>query len=89
MLDAPDDPLSQESTGQSPPAAYCDTPLEVLPVRELEPRSPYEPPQAMDSPPGQPSPSRAWLTVVLTSLLFASVHAPSGPHRSCILCSPC
>jgi membrane protease YdiL (CAAX protease family) len=76
------DPGCRPTTGQSPPAADWDSESEIMPEPDLEPRSVYEPPRALDSPdspPEQPAPSRPWLAIVLTSLLFASVHAPQWP----------
>ncbi len=77
-----EDALTLAATGQFPPAGYVEPEYEI----EREPRSPYESPHALDSPPTQrpdspptQAPSRTWLAIVLTSLLFASVHAPQWP----------
>jgi membrane protease YdiL (CAAX protease family) len=61
-------------TGQPLPAGSWDPECELVP----EPRSPYDAPKNLDSPPTHP-PSRTWLAIVLTSLLFASVHAGQWP----------
>jgi membrane protease YdiL (CAAX protease family) len=60
------------TTGQLLPALFSE------PECQPEPRSPYEAPKTIDSPPSQ-SPSRFWLAIGLTSLVFASVHAPQWP----------
>ena len=51
---------------------------------EAQPTNPYDPPKSLDLPrplilPSAQRPVHAWLAIVLTSLLFASVHAPQWP----------
>jgi membrane protease YdiL (CAAX protease family) len=63
-------------TGPPLQTGYWEPECELVP--EPEPRSPYDAPKTLDSPPSHP-PSRTWLAIVLTSLLFASVHAGQWP----------
>jgi membrane protease YdiL (CAAX protease family) len=65
-------------TGQPLPAGYWQPECGQVAEPEPEPRSPYDAPKNLDSPPTDP-PSRTWLAIVLTSLLFASVHAGQWP----------
>ena len=71
-----EDVIVRAPTDQPPADEYWEPEFEN--VSEAEPRSPYEAPKNLDSPPTYP-PSRAWLAIVLTSLLFACVHVAQWP----------
>ena len=70
------DAFFQPPTGQIPPGVPWEPECELVP--ESEPRSPDEAPETVDLPHSQP-PRSTWLAIVLTSFLFASVHAPQWP----------